>query len=94
MDVARLETQLPTPRLRRLLPLDVPLVVIPAAGEVSILFVRSHSESEGEWSLTTAFYYTVDNYMDYTDDACMTEFSTGQITRLRAQIALYRGIPA
>jgi len=32
------------------------------------------------------------NYMDYTNDNCMTHFSTGQGTRLRAQIATYRGI--
>jgi len=30
--------------------------------------------------------------MDYTDDSCMTEFTAGQITRLKSQIATYRGI--
>jgi Pregnancy-associated plasma protein-A len=30
------------------------------------------------------------NYMDYTDDAGMTEFSPGQVTRIKEQIALYR----
>ncbi|KAH6887847.1 metalloprotease [Coprinopsis sp. MPI-PUGE-AT-0042] len=36
----------------------------------------------------------IHNFMDYTDDACMTEFSPGQITRLREQIATFRAIPA
>lgn len=30
--------------------------------------------------------------MDYTDDACMSEFTTGQISRMKSQIATYRGI--
>ena len=30
--------------------------------------------------------------MDYTDDACYTEFTAGQITRLTQQLATYRGI--
>jgi hypothetical protein len=30
--------------------------------------------------------------MDYSDDACMTEFTPGQITRLRSQLATYRGV--
>jgi len=30
------------------------------------------------------------NYMDYTDDAGMSEFSPGQITRIREQVTLYR----
>lgn len=32
----------------------------------------------------------VTNYMDYTDDAGMTEFTPGQIRRIREQVALYR----
>ncbi|KAH6914021.1 metalloprotease [Coprinopsis sp. MPI-PUGE-AT-0042] len=34
----------------------------------------------------------IHNYMDYSDDYCMTEFTPGQTERLRAQIATYRGI--
>jgi hypothetical protein len=32
----------------------------------------------------------VRNFMDYTDDSCMTEFSRGQITRMRSMFATYR----
>ena len=32
----------------------------------------------------------VTNYMDYTDDVGMTEFSPGQIQRIREQVTLYR----
>ncbi|KAI0322948.1 hypothetical protein OF83DRAFT_1089869 [Amylostereum chailletii] len=34
----------------------------------------------------------IQNYMDYSYDSCMTEFSAGQTTRLQSQIATYRGI--
>ncbi len=30
------------------------------------------------------------NYMDYTDDAGMTEFTPGQVTRMKEQVLLYR----
>ena len=30
--------------------------------------------------------------MDYSYDSCMTEFSAGQTTRLKSQIATYRGL--
>jgi hypothetical protein len=36
----------------------------------------------------------IHNYMDYTDDSCMNQFTPGQATRLKAQIATYRGIIA
>lgn len=32
----------------------------------------------------------VHNYMDYTDDACMTEFTAGQETRMDTQVSMYR----
>jgi len=34
----------------------------------------------------------VHNYMDYSDDACMNNFTPGQITRIHSQISAYRGI--
>ncbi|EAU80259.2 metalloprotease [Coprinopsis cinerea okayama7 len=34
----------------------------------------------------------IHNYMDYSNDACMEEFTPGQIARFRSQIATYRGI--
>jgi len=35
----------------------------------------------------------VQNFMDYSDDSCMTNFTPGQATRLRHQIHTYRNIP-
>ena len=32
----------------------------------------------------------IHNYMDYTDDACMSELSTGQVARISQQIGKYR----
>ncbi|KAF8891987.1 hypothetical protein CPB85DRAFT_1440927 [Mucidula mucida] len=34
----------------------------------------------------------IDNYMDYSYDACMTELTSGQIDRLQAQMRTYRGV--
>ncbi|CAE6449758.1 unnamed protein product [Rhizoctonia solani] len=34
----------------------------------------------------------IHNYMDYSDDYCMTEFTPGQNTRLQSQLSTYRGI--
>ena len=32
----------------------------------------------------------IKNYMDYTDDACMSELSAGQVARIAAQTTKYR----
>ncbi|KAF4619258.1 hypothetical protein D9613_005392 [Agrocybe pediades] len=34
----------------------------------------------------------IHNYMDYSYDSCMTEFTAGQITRMNSQLATYRSI--
>ncbi|KAH7345493.1 metalloprotease [Rhizoctonia solani] len=34
----------------------------------------------------------IHNYMDYSDDACMYEFTPGQSARLQAQMSTYRGV--
>ncbi|CAE6492903.1 unnamed protein product, partial [Rhizoctonia solani] len=34
----------------------------------------------------------IHNFMDLSDDACTTEFTAGQITRIKTQVATYRGI--
>lgn len=34
----------------------------------------------------------IHNFMDYSDDGCMREFTRGQISRLRGQIGAYRGM--
>jgi len=34
----------------------------------------------------------VHNYMDYSDDSCYTNFTPGQITRLKSQMTTYRGV--
>ncbi|KAF9050457.1 hypothetical protein BJ165DRAFT_1458234 [Panaeolus papilionaceus] len=35
----------------------------------------------------------IHNFMDYSDDACLTEFTSGQSTRFRSVINQYRGVP-
>ena len=32
----------------------------------------------------------IENFMDYTDDACMHEFTQGQVDRMDAEVATYR----
>ncbi|KAG9106128.1 hypothetical protein FRC07_008957 [Ceratobasidium sp. 392] len=34
----------------------------------------------------------IHNYMDYSYDSCMTQFTAGQATRFKSQIATYRGL--
>ncbi|CAE6426550.1 unnamed protein product [Rhizoctonia solani] len=34
----------------------------------------------------------IHNFMDYTDDACMNQFTSGQSTRIKQQLRCYRGV--
>ncbi|CAE6488403.1 unnamed protein product [Rhizoctonia solani] len=34
----------------------------------------------------------IHNFMDYSDDACMNQFTPGQVTRMKAQMATFRGV--
>ena len=51
-----------------------------------------------KWPLSKKHPYSQDrinsfhNYMDYSDDSCMNNFTPGQCSRLTSQIATYRGI--
>jgi hypothetical protein len=36
--------------------------------------------------------FSLDNFMDYSDDACMNQFTHGQITRLKEQMSTYRKV--
>ncbi|HEX8540026.1 MAG TPA: zinc metalloprotease [Cystobacter sp.] len=46
----------------------------------------------GRDTCSTAGLDPIDNFMDYSDDACMTTFSTGQIERMDSLTQQYRGI--
>lgn len=81
----------PIPLPRLLLPLVAPLIVIPAVVEVLTPSVSSISALPGNIE-ADGMYFLLDNYMDYSYDSCMTEFTPGQITRLTSQLATYRGL--
>jgi len=36
--------------------------------------------------------FSLDNFMDYSDDSCMNNFTPGQATRLAQQMSIYRGV--
>ncbi|KAF9050437.1 hypothetical protein BJ165DRAFT_1402146 [Panaeolus papilionaceus] len=40
--------------------------------------------------LALKWFNFADNFMDYSDDSCLTEFTPGQIARFKDQIATYR----
>lgn len=46
----------------------------------------------GRHSCSTSGVDPIRNYMDYSDDSCMTEFTPGQVVRLTTQISTYRGV--
>ncbi len=83
------ETRLPTPPLRTRLLMGArlrataareSLDLTPSVSVVLLLRILSFSIP------------IVDNYMDYSYDVCLTEFSAGQIERLQEQMRVYRGV--
>ena len=47
---------------------------------------------EGDILTHADWVHSFHNYMDYTDDSCMNNFTSGQCTRLIAQLDTYRGV--
>jgi hypothetical protein len=74
--------------MRPLLRTVVQPVAIAAQLQVSILFVRCARLMKG----FDDDLCSLDNYMDYSDDSCMNQFTPGQVVRLKAQMSTYRGV--
>ncbi|KAH8927052.1 zincin [Atractiella rhizophila] len=55
-------------------------------------YVASSGCPVGQDSCPAPGVDSIHNYMDYSDDACLNEWTQGQVTRLTALIATYRGI--
>ena len=74
--------------LRILLPLAALLAVIPALVVVLTPFVSPfhYRKIQSHDSISS------DNFMDYSYDSCMTEFTPGQIARMKSQLSTYRGV--
>nr|AYM53192.1 metalloprotease MEP1 [Melittangium boletus] len=47
---------------------------------------------KGRDTCSTAGLDPIENYMDYSDDACMTKFTTGQVARMESMVITYRGL--
>lgn len=91
VDVLEVVTTSLIPLLKLPPPLAAPLHVIPALARAKIV---SQLLVSSPWNFVTdpLSFSAVHNYMDYSDDSCMNNFTPGQITRLQSQISTYRGI--
>ena len=80
-------TPLPRPRP----PLAALLRATPAP--VEDLIRKSLEQPPSKWhAYSRDWVDSIHNYMDYSDDSCMNNFTPGQCTRLKSQIATYRGL--
>jgi hypothetical protein len=74
-------------------PLAALLDAIPALTILVLIVSRLlHLHSRNPVAHNSSFP-AIHNYMDYSDDSCLNNFTPGQIVRLRDQIAAFRGIP-
>ena len=89
VDVLHLVTPSPTPLQKPALPSDVQKEGIPVVVEVPIPSVRLSLLYMWDMFLSQSI---IDNYMDYTEDACMNAFTPGQAARLSQQLTTYRGL--
>jgi hypothetical protein len=55
---------------------------------------RKQTPEPSPWTLVPhlIFFSAVQNYMDYSNDSCMNNFTPGQTARIKSQISTYRGI--
>src|SRR6185369_15975037 len=65
-------------------------IAVPLLALIPLVGVSRHRAG----SICAELAYSLENFMDYTDDVCMTSFTPGQATRARSQMATYRHVPA
>jgi hypothetical protein len=68
-----------------------PLALTPAPVAVPIPFVSRNTSFLYEPFVNLSF--STDNYMDYTDEGCRTEFTPGQIALMQRSIVAFRSDP-
>jgi len=86
------EMKLTTPLLKNRLHTDVPRSAIHALVEAKTPSVSPFSGTFKHESLLMISYLPTENFMDYTDDSCMTGFSKGQAKHMKAQLRTYREV--